>query len=209
MSLSYMKNIKSAAILFCWLPMAVSSDVQIDILATAVNLKTNGMLYYEHHSYTEPGKHQNRYINIDSQSFDNKELSYYPAVFRPEVFQKNHWSGEQIRVVYGADEELQNHGTELMAYKTLELSYLAPSQDGLTPLKLEKTSLNQSPLARFQISAKHWLVNMVLRPIMLAYEEYERLIHFDGTSNIEYAYGRYLDVDVKFEYVSPLNISRL
>lgn len=209
MSLSYMKNIKSAAILFCWLPMTVSSDAQIDVLATAVNLKTSEMLYYEHHSYTEAGKHKIRYINMDSQSFDNKELSYYPAVFRPEVFQENQWSGEQIRVVYGADEELQYHGTELMADKTLELSYLTPTKEGATPQKLEKNPLNQSPLVRFQISAKHWLVTMILPPIMLTYEEYERLIRFDGTSNIEYAYNRYLDVDVKFEYVSPLNISRL
>ncbi len=89
----------------------------------------------------------------------------------------------------------------LAAGETIKFHYLVPTILKTVALKVENVPSQRKGILRFKISSQSWIVNQVVDPIFLYYNENRDLLEFKGRGNIADPTGGYLSVHILYNPV--------
>jgi hypothetical protein len=67
-----------------------------NFIGYAYDIKTNNLLYTEHHTYQTAYAHQVNYREADGELFATKKINYQKSYYAPDISQENQRNGEKI-----------------------------------------------------------------------------------------------------------------
>lgn len=77
---------------------SLTNTINKSFVGYAYDLKTNKLIYTEHHKYTDNAIHKVQYKEINGEVFASKTVNYKYSDFTPDFIQENSRNGERIEV---------------------------------------------------------------------------------------------------------------
>jgi hypothetical protein len=103
----------------------------------------------------------------------------------------------------GFDQFVRQYWSVLHAGQRLKIDFLVPSRQFKAPFELSKIDCvtESAEILCLSIDPDAWWLRLAVDPITLAYDlETQNLLRFTGRGNISEADGRYLNVDIHYQY---------
>lgn len=116
----------------------------------------------------------------------------------------------------GFDNFIRIHWHQLIDGEKVELLYFLPTNQILVNLLISKSECQayeledkepwQMPASMcLKISPASWWLRLLVKPLYLTYDENQRLLIFQGRSNIADAKGKYQNVNIHYQYFENKN----
>lgn len=182
-----------------------------DIVGEAVDPDTGETLYLEHHYCTDDAlKCSVFYLRPNDELIASKQLNYEPSLQAPELLFRDFRTDRELSISPPGDEQVVDAGfdnfvrlqwQELSDGEEVRFPFRIVGRDDPITMRANRENQCENGKLCLQIRLDSWLLGNLVDPIQLTYDEKsQRLLRFEGVSNLKNDKGRSQKVRIRYRY---------
>ena len=187
-------------------------EAEPDVIGEARDLATGTTLYLEQYYCSEDGLACSVfYLRPNEEVIASKEIDYSPSPRAPALTFRDFRADREIRIDAGDGEAVVDAGFDnfvRLQWQDLsegeEVKFPFRIVDREKPIRMRASREESCEAGRLclEIRLDSWLLGSLVDPIQLTYDESsQRLLRFQGISNLKSDAGRSQKVDIRYRYL--------